>query len=290
MHPVNEPVHGGVKRSIKFEPSHRKRPQGAVAARRRARSRNVLLTCPGTQQRGYPVNTYKSIIALSLLTCLAMGCATVVEEATYTAISKDRHFELRDYPPHIVAETDVDGTLEDAGNKAFKRLFGYISGKNRSQGKIAMTAPVSQEPASGKIAMTAPVEQQRTPGGWAVSFMMPRSYTLDTLPLPEDPNVRLRQIPARRVASVRYSGTWREKRYRRYLRELKSWIAGNGFKTLGEPVWARYNPPFTPWFLRRNEILIPVDGEAKPKKMTRPAVKTPRPQPAHRPIRPNLER
>jgi len=204
-----------------------------------------------------------SIIALSLLTCFAGGCATTVEETKYKLISKTKNFELRDYPPHIVAETEVDGTLEDAGNKAFNRLFDYISGKNRSREKIAMTAPVSQEPSSEKIAMTAPVGQQRTEEGWVVSFTMPMLYTLDNLPVPEDPDVRLRQMPARRMASVRYSGTWSEKRYLRYLQELESWIQKNGFRILGEPVWARYNPPFTPWFLRRNEILIPVDSEKK---------------------------
>jgi effector-binding domain-containing protein len=96
-----------------------------------------------------------------------------------------------------------------------------------------------------------------------VSFMMPASYTLDTLPIPDNPDVRLRQIPARRMASVRYSGTWSEKRYLQHLQDLESWIAKNGFRILGEPVWARYNPPFTPWFLRRNEILIPVDSVEK---------------------------
>lgn len=187
----------------------------------------------------------------------------MVEHVNYKLISKTENFELRDYPPLIVAETVVDGTLEEAGNKAFKRLFGYISGKNRSQRKIAMTAPVSQKPASEKIAMTAPVGQKRAEGGWVVSFTMPMSYKMGDLPVPEDPDVTLRQIPARRMACVQYSGTWSEKRYSQFREELESWIEKNGFRILGEPVWARYNPPFTPWFLRRNEILIPVVSEEK---------------------------
>jgi hypothetical protein len=96
--------------------------------------------------------------------------------------------------------------------------------------------------------MTAPVGQQNVQGRWAVSFMMPASYTLETLPVPVDQKVSLRQVPARRLAAVRYSGTWSKKNYLRYMQELESWIK-----------WARYNPPFTLWFLRRNEILIPVD-------------------------------
>lgn len=203
------------------------------------------------------------IIALLLLACFAGGCATSVEDAKYITISQTSHFELRDYPPQIVAETEVEGTLEDAGNKAFQKLFDYISGANQSRENISMTSPVTQEPASEKIAMTTPVGQQRTAGGWMVSFMMPASYTLETLPIPDNPDVRLRQIPARRMASVRYSGSWSAKRYLRYLQDLEAWIAKNGFRILGEPVWARYNPPFTPWFLRRNEILIPVDSGKK---------------------------
>jgi DNA gyrase inhibitor GyrI len=111
--------------------------------------------------------------------------------------------------------------------------------------------------------MTAPVGQKRTEWGWVVSFTMPMSYKMGDLPVPEDPDVKLRQIPARRMACVQYSGTWSEKRYNQYREELESWIKKNGFRILSEPIWARYNPPFTPWFLRRNEILISVVSAEK---------------------------
>ena len=182
-----------------------------------------------------------------------------IEEAKYEVVKKDNKFEIRDYAPHILAETVVEGDVKDAGNKAFKRLFRYISGDNRSRDKVAMTAPVSQQPMREKIKMTAPVGQRRVQEKWAVSFMMPASYTLETLPEPEDPNITLRQVPARRMAAVRYSGFWSEKRYLKYKSELESWIHERGLTIVGDPIWARYNPPFTPWFLRRNEILIPVD-------------------------------
>lgn len=184
--------------------------------------------------------------------------AMAIEEAPYKVVKEAGIFELRDYAPHIVAETFVDGDLEDAGNKAFSRLFRYITGENRSRGKISMTAPVSQEIAGEKIPMTAPVGQQHAQGKWAISFMMPSSYTLETLPTPNDPGITLRQVPARQLAAVRYSGTWSEKNYLRYKGELEKWILDNGFTIIGEPIWARYNPPFTLWFMRRNEILIPV--------------------------------
>ena len=121
-----------------------------------------------------------------------------------------------------------------------------------------MTAPVSQSSAGEKIRMTAPVGQQNIEGKWAVSFMMPAAYTMETLPEPVDPEITLRQVPARRMAVVRYSGFWSEKAYLRFMSKLELWISANGLTTVGEPIWARYNPPFTLWFLRRNEILIPV--------------------------------
>jgi effector-binding domain-containing protein len=185
--------------------------------------------------------------------------AMAIEEAAYQVVKKEDRFEVRDYAPHILAETIVEGEMKEAGNIAFRRLFKYISGDNRSQDKVAMTAPVSQVLEGEKIEMTAPVGQQNVQGRWAVSFMMPASYTLETLPMPVDQKVSLRQVPARRLAAVRYSGTWSKKNYLRYMQELESWINDEGLTIVGEPIWARYNPPFTLWFLRRNEILIPVD-------------------------------
>ena len=203
------------------------------------------------------------IIVAAVFVIIGAMDAMAIEEAPYKVLKKDSKFEIRDYAPHILAETVVEGNLEEAGNKAFNRLFRYISGDNRSRDKVAMTAPVSQEPMGEKIKMTAPVGQQRVQESWAVSFMMPASYTLETLPEPEDPEVTLRQVPARRMAAVSYSGFWSEKNYLRYKMELESWIQERGLTILGDPVWARYNPPFTPWFLRRNEILLPVDASAE---------------------------
>jgi hypothetical protein len=185
------------------------------------------------------------------------------EEAPYKVIKANGKFELREYAPHILAETIVDGDLEGAGSKAFSILFRYISGENRSSSKVAMTAPVSQEKPGEKISMTAPVGQQRAQDKWAVSFMMPASYTLETLPVPNDPKIALRPVAARRMAAVRYSGLWSEKNYRQNRQELEAWMRQEGILSAGDPVWARYNPPFTPWFMRRNEILIPVTAAGR---------------------------
>jgi effector-binding domain-containing protein len=203
----------------------------------------------------------RTVRILFAVTVIIFGAADAmgVEEAKYEVIKKDGRFEIRDYAPHILAETIIEGDIEEAGSKAFRRLFDYISGDNRSREKVAMTAPVSQEPRGEKIKMTAPVGQQNVQGKWAVSFMMPDSYTLETLPEPEDPEITLRRVAAHRMAAVRYSGFWSEKNYLRYRKMLESWIRDEGLTVVGEPVWARYNPPFTLWFLRRNEILVPVN-------------------------------
>jgi hypothetical protein len=209
------------------------------------------------------IRTANVVLACVLITIGATD-TLANEEASYEVIRKSDHFEIRDYEPHIVAETVVDGTLEEAGSKAFRILFDFISGGNRSRKKVEMTAPVTQQADGESIAMTAPVGQQRQPGEkWSVSFMMPTAYTLETLPEPINPNVTLRQVPGLRIAAVRYSGLWNEKGYLRNKLKLEQWIEENGFKAVGKPIWARYNSPFTPWFLRRNEILMAISTETR---------------------------
>lgn len=205
------------------------------------------------------MNGFCRIIFVSVFTLFGAMSVMATEEAKYSVVKKEEAFELRDYASHILAETVVEGDINDASNKAFGRLFGYISGKNKSRNKVAMTAPVSQAPAAEKIAMTAPVGQQSVGNKWAVSFMMPASYTMQTLPKPDDSSVTLREVPARRVASIRYSGLWSEARYLEHKSQLEAWIRKNKMKAAGEASWARYDPPFKPWFMRRNEILIPVE-------------------------------
>ena len=200
------------------------------------------------------------IVLTILVIIIGATDAMAIEEAKFNVVKKDGRFEVHDYGPHILAETVVEGDIEQAGSKAFRKLFRYISGDNSSREKVEMTAPVSQEPGGEKIEMTAPVGQQGAQGQWTVSFMMPASYTLETLPEPDDPNISLRLVPAHRMAAVRYSGFWSEKKYLQHKKKLEAWIDEEGLTIVGDPVWARYNPPFTLWFLRRNEILIPVDA------------------------------
>jgi effector-binding domain-containing protein len=196
---------------------------------------------------------------ITIATLLLTGNVMAVEEAKYSTLLAEGKFELRNYQPHIVAETIVDTDFEDAGSEAFNRLFKYISGENKAQQKVAMTSPVGQSSPNQNINMTAPVSQEKQDGKWAVSFMMPDSFTLETTPEPKNPSVTIRQVPARSMAAVRYSGFWSVKNYERHLKKLNEWIEVKGYQVVGEPIWARYDAPYIPWFLRRNEILIAVE-------------------------------
>ena len=156
-----------------------------------------------------------------------------------------------------MAETRVEGTLEGAGNQGFRVLASYIFGNNQGKQKIAMTAPVGQERIEGtKIAMTAPVTQARSGETFTIQFMMPSEFSKESLPVPNDPRIQIREVPSKRLAAIRYSGRWTKERYDENVHELLGTLKRNGYEPVGEPVWARYDPPFKPWFMRRNEILV----------------------------------
>ena len=182
-----------------------------------------------------------------------------VEKAKYEVVESKGDFELRQYSPQIVAETIVEGEFDEVGNEGFRILVAYIKGNNRKSQSISMTAPVSQEALSEKIPMTAPVTQERKGGKWRITFLMPSTYTLKTLPEPLDKRVKLRKTKARLMAALKYSGTWSMQRFEEKEALLMGMIKERSLTQIGVPIWARYNPPFMPWFLRRNEVLIPVE-------------------------------
>lgn len=201
---------------------------------------------------------WKFLITLALVAL--GGPAVAIEEPRYELEQRDGDMELRRYAPHLVAETLVDGSFDEAGNAAFRRLFRYISGNNRGERKMAMTSPVVQQDASGsKIAMTAPVRQEGdASGGFRVAFVVPAEFSRATVPEPNDPLVTIREVPEQRMAVLRYSGRWSEKNYREHETLLRTWMAERGLAAAGPPVYARYNAPFVPWPMRRNEVLVPV--------------------------------
>ncbi|MEO6227724.1 MAG: heme-binding protein [Thermomonas sp.] len=185
-----------------------------------------------------------------------------VEEPAFKTITKDGDFEVRDYPALIVAEVTVSGEQKEAANNGFRLLAGYIFGGNKRRQSIAMTAPVAQEKSSERIAMTAPVTQTKTAGTWTVRFTMPSAYTLETLPEPNDPKVHLRRMPPERFAVLRFSGLARQSDVDAKSAELVATVNKRHLRAIGDVSLAQYNPPWTLWLLRRNEVMIPV--EAKP--------------------------
>ena len=205
---------------------------------------------------------YNKIIlyTISMVSPFLLGsCVTVgIEKPKYTVVEKQSEFEIRQYQSQIIAETTVEAEFDDAGDTAFQRLFDYISGSNQTKKSIAMTAPVNQKSHSEKIAMTAPVNQQISEGNYSISFLMPSKYTMETLPEPLNPQVVIREIPSQKIAAIRYSGTWSQERYKAHQAKLEDFIREKGLQAKGEPIFARYDPPFQLWFLRRNEVLIPI--------------------------------
>jgi hypothetical protein len=194
---------------------------------------------------------------LLFLTLAAMPLFShAIEEPDYEVVRTVGIVELRQYAPYVVAEVVLDTSAEDAGNQAFPILAGYIFGKNKGEKKFEMTAPVTQTAAPARMDMTAPVTQTAVAGGMRVQFVLPKGVTLATAPEPIDPRVQLRQVPASNWAVLRYSGTWSQSNYLEHLGELKAALQAAGIATQGEPVLARYNAPFTPWFMRRNEIWL----------------------------------
>jgi hypothetical protein len=202
-----------------------------------------------------------------------------IEEPPFEVVTKEGEFELRQYRGFIVAETLVQGNLDEASNAGFRAIAGYIFGGNtklNASEKIAMTAPVTVEAlgdkrrdapdaktaqnAGEKIAMTAPVTLEAKPDGWyRVHFVMPQQYTLQSLPKPTNANVHLREVAGQRIAAIRFSGFSTEEKVKTKTALLMQWLTKQGLKAKGNPQFARYDPPIMPPFLRRSEMLIEVE-------------------------------
>lgn len=203
----------------------------------------------------------KVIMIFSLLlnsACSVVGISTT-EEPEYKVIKSDGDKEVREYEPYIIAQTEVSGDMEEAGNTGFKRLAAYIFAKNRDGDKIEMTAPVTQKNKREKIEMTAPVMQKKNPneGSYFVSFIMPKKYTLDTLPPTKDDRIEFIKVPKRFVAAIEYTWYRTEKKNKEKAAVLKAWVNSlDDFQIDSEYFSAGYNPPWTIPFLRRNEVMF----------------------------------
>jgi hypothetical protein len=204
----------------------------------------------------------------------------MTEQQPYELVRRYADFELRRYPAYVVAEVEVEATFDRAGNAAFRHLFNYISGNNTARQSVAMTAPVLQgaaprEPSSQKVQMTAPVLQQGPvgvaaggpgEGAYVVSFVLPAGMTEDSAPVPADPRVRIRTVPGSTAAVVRFSGRGTESDFAKRNRQLQDALAAAGLRPSGPPRFARFDPPFKPWFLRHNEVVqdVALDAAAGP--------------------------
>lgn len=192
------------------------------------------------------------------------GAAMAVEEPPHTIVEKaalgqGATFELRRYAPKIVAEVTVSGDRREAANDGFRALAGYIFGDNAPKAKIAMTAPVQQSRVKGeKIAMTAPVQQAGHGDQWIVRFVMPKEYTMATLPKPTNPAIRLIEEPEQTIAAVRFSGTAGDKALADKTAALEAALAARKLTAEGAPFYAFYDPPWTLPFMRRNEVMVGV--------------------------------
>lgn len=199
----------------------------------------------------------REILGALLAAALIGTPAMAVEEPKFTSVVQDGAFEVRDYPALTVAEVVVAGNRREAASQGFRLLAGYIFGGNSQRRSIAMTAPVTSA-VGEKIAMTAPVLQTPGAGRWVIRFTMPSGQTLDTLPLPNDQRVQLRVAPAERLAVLRFSGLARSPDVAARTAELEQRVAARGLRAVGPAALAQYDPPWTPWFMRRNEVMLPV--------------------------------
>jgi hypothetical protein len=186
-----------------------------------------------------------------------------IEEPKFTLLEKEQSFELRQYEPKLIAEVFVEGDMSEASSKGFKLIADFIFGNNTTQfgksEKISMTAPVAVKPSTEKISMTAPVGLQKSNNRWRVYFVMPSQYTLQTLPKPNNSQVSIKLVPAQKFAVVRFSGLVDEEKMTIKQSELNQWTKRKNLKALSSPELARYNPPWTLPFLRRNELLVEVE-------------------------------
>ena len=198
------------------------------------------------------------ITGLLASTALIAFTAQATEEPVYEVVRQLDGAQMRAYAPYVVAEVVVEGPAGEAGSTAFPILAGYIFGKNKGERTFDMTAPVTQTAAPVQLDMTAPVTLAAAAGGYRVQFVLPRTVSLATAPEPLDPRVQLRQVAGQRVAVIRYSGFWSKANDDAHLARLQGILREAQITWSGEPVLSRYDPPFMPWFLRRNEIWLNV--------------------------------
>ena len=198
------------------------------------------------------------LAAIFVQGCSVFGIRTV-EILDYQIIEQDGKFDIRQYDDYWVVRTEAEGDYKESTSQAFRKLFAYISGKNRQEEKISMTGPVIQQEQGEKIAMTGPVLQQESSNGWRMEFVLPSKYNDRRPPEPLDEEVSIVKVQGFKAAVLSYSGNLGEDKYTLKVEELLAGVNSRGLKTVGEPFSAGYDPPWTIPFLKRNEVLVRVE-------------------------------
>lgn len=214
-----------------------------------SREKNYLLRKPR-------VNIFSLLIFIFWGTNLS-----ALEEPKYSVLKEYENFEIRNYDSYLVAEVDIEGSYNKTGNEAFRILAGYIFGDNQSSTKMNMTAPVESEAiqTSERMNMTAPVFSNKNFNGYTYRFVMESKYTQETLPVPNNSKIRITEIKDRVMAVISFSGRWSQKNFEKHEQILVNDLKNAGIGVASEAIYARYNAPFTPWFLRRNEIMFEIE-------------------------------
>lgn len=188
--------------------------------------------------------------------------AMATEEPEFKLILEEGEFQIREYEPKIIAQVMIDGGFDEASSKGFKLLADYIFGNNILEGdsqKISMTAPVEMSPLAENLLMTSSIMDDDINNKWSINFVMPKEYTLDTLPMPNNSEVKIIKVPSEKYAVIVFSGLVRESSYAEKSELLSNYIKANNFMPQGNIKIARYNPPWTLPFFRRNELMVKID-------------------------------
>ena len=204
----------------------------------------------------------KIFFGLALIATATLTMA--IEEPAYEVINRLDDVEIRRYAPYVVAELSVDAPADKAGSQAFPILAGYIFGNNQGGTKLAMTAPVIQAGVPDPVEPTTPSASRSAADSHVVQFVLPKGVSPESAPVPIDQRVRVRDVASVEVAVIVYSGSWSKRNYEEHLARLKAVLGEKGIPWTGEAIYARYNPPLTPWFMRRNEIWLTLGSTAGP--------------------------
>ena len=177
-----------------------------------------------------------------VLYVIGLGEAMAANEIAHQVIKEEGNIQIREYETSVTAEVQVKSSREEAPGKAFRTLFNFISGKNTSSQKISMTTPVSQK--------------EHENGVWTISFYMPNEMSLEDIPKPKDTTIKIEEVKSRKMISIRFSGRSTDSNIFKHEKELRKYLKKNKLKFKDKPIYAFYNAPFIPWFLRRNEVLF----------------------------------